>query len=380
MKIAPFATEHFFAEYEFNTPYQLCNSDCETVTIAELLEMADVDIAEFGQLGLGYTESQGNPQLREALAASYATASPDDVVILGTPVEGIYLAARALLEPGDEVIVLSPAYDALINMFEHVVGPSNVKKWQFQPTATGWALDFGALAQKITPKTKLLVVNFPHNPTGYLPTPDQLTQLVQIVEQHNLWLFYDEMYHGLDHSGTPDIPSAADVCQRAIVLSGLSKTYGLPGLRTGWLIIQDEALRQNVMNWKFYTSICPPAPSEFLAMVAWQVRDQLRQKNIAQIEHNLALAEDFFARWGELFVWKRPLAGSVALVKMNVPSVTQFSARMAAEAGVLIHPATTLGSDDQHMRMGFGRAAFGEALEKFEEYLQMGDWKLEIRD
>ena len=242
MKITPFATEHFFAEYEFTTPHQLCNSDCETVTVAELLAMAEVDLAELGQLGLGYTESQGNPQLRKAIAASYATATPNDVMILGTPVEGIYLTARALLEPSDELIVLSPAYDALINMFEHVVGSSNVKKWQFQPTDDGWALDFESLTQQITPKTKLLVVNFPHNPTGYLPTPDQLNQLVQIVEQHNLWLFYDEMYHGLIHSGTPAIPSAADVYQRAIVLSGLSKTYGLPGLRTGWLVIQDASI------------------------------------------------------------------------------------------------------------------------------------------
>jgi aspartate/methionine/tyrosine aminotransferase len=370
MKITPFATEHFFAEYEFNTPYQLCNSDCETVSIAELLAMADVDMAELGKLTLGYTESQGNPQLREAIAASYATATPNDIVMLGTPVEGIYLAAQALLEPGDEVIVLSPAYDALINLFEHVVGAAKVKKWQFQPTATGWALDFAALNAHITPKTRLLVLNFPHNPTGYLPTPEQLDALVKVAAQHDLWLFYDEMYHGLVHSGTLPIPSAADLSERAVVLSGLSKTYGLPGLRTGWLVIQDEALRQNVMNWKFYTSICPPAPSEFLALAAWRVREQLRQKNIAQIEHNLALVEQFFARWPELFVWKRPLAGSVALVKMNVPSVTQFATQMAAEAGILIHPATTLGSDDQHMRLGFGRKGFGEALRHFEAYLR----------
>ena len=153
-----------------------------------------------------------------------------------------------------------------------------------------------------------MVVNFPHNPTGYLPTSDQLHELAAIVEQHDLWLFYDEMYYGLVHSGTPTIPSAADVSKKAVVLSGLSKTYGLPGLRTGWLIIQDEALRNNVMNWKFYTSIYPPAPSEFLALVAWRVRDQLREKNIAQIEHNLTLVEAFFERWTGLFAWKRPFS------------------------------------------------------------------------
>ena len=150
----------------------------------------------------------------------------------------------------------------------------------------------------------------------------------------------------------------------------LSKTYGLPGLRTGWLVIQDEALRKNIINWKFYTSICASAPSEFLALAAWKVRDQLRDRSIAQIEHNLGLADSFFARWPDLFTWRKPMAGSVALVGMNVPSVTDFAVQLAEKAGVLILPATTLGSDDQHMRMGFGRAAFGEALEKFETFLE----------
>lgn len=370
MNIAPFATEHFFAKYEFSTPYHLCTSDCETVTVDELLDMADMSLAQFGRLGLGYTESQGNPHLREAIAAGYMTVDPDEVVVLATPVEGIYLAARALLEPDDEVIVLTPAYDALINVFEHVVGRQNVKKWAFTPTSTGWALDVEVLRGLITQRTKLLVVNFPHNPTGYLPSVDQLNELATIAEEHDLYIFYDEMYFGLVHSGTVSIPSAADVSQRAIVLSGLSKTYGLPGLRTGWLIIKDKEMRENFINWKFYTSICPPAPSEFLALVALRVRDPLRDKNIAIIERNLKLVESFFERWPDLFTWRRPMAGSIALVGMNVPSVGEYSTRLAKEAGVLIQPATTLGYDDQHMRMGFGRIGFEVALERFEAYLK----------
>ena len=370
MKIAPFATEHFYAQYEFNTPYQLCNSDCETMTVTELLETADLTLDQLGQLTLGYTESQGNPHLREIIADAHTAVHPQDVIILGTPVEGIYLAAQALLEPEDEVIVLTPAYDALVNLFEHVVGTERVKKWAFQPTAVSWHLDLDELRSLITPQTKLLVVNFPHNPTGYLPTREMLDEVTAVVEQHSLWLFYDEMYYGLVHSDTPPIPSAADLSPRAIVLSGLSKTYGLPGLRTGWLIVQDEAMRQNILNWKFYTSICPPAPSEFLAIAAWRIRDQLRERSVAQIEYNLQLADAFFARWLELFVWRRPLAGSTALIEMNIPSVEAYATKLAQEAGILIHPATTLGGTDQMMRMGFGRAAFGEALAKFEAYLQ----------
>ena len=373
MKILPFKTEHFFAQYEFTTPYQLCNSDCETTTIEELLKLADGSMDELGQLSLGYTETLGHPQLREAIAEAYTQANTDDVVMLATPVEGIYLVAQAALNPGDEVIVLSPAYDALINVFEHIVGPENVRKWEFVPDESNlrWTLDFDQLHSLISPKTKMLVVNFPHNPTGYLPTQDQLDVLGKIAEQHDLILFCDEMYFDLVHSGTQPISSAADVTRNAIVLSGLSKTYGLPGLRTGWLVIQNEELRENIINWKLYTSICASAPSEFLALAAWKVRNQLRDRSIAQIEHNLGLADSFFARWPELFTWHKPMAGSVALVGMNVPSVTEFAIQLAKEAGVLILPATTLGSDDQHLRMGFGRAGFGEALERFEAYLKV---------
>jgi aspartate/methionine/tyrosine aminotransferase len=372
MKIAPFKTEHFFAKYEFKTPYQLCNSDCETTTIEELLKLAGVSLDELAQLSLGYTETLGHPQLRAAIAEAYTQADAEDVVMLATPVEGIYLVARAALNPGDEVIVLSPAFDALINTFEHVIGTANVHRWEIVLSAddTGWELDFDQLRSLISPRTRMLVVNFPHNPTGYLPTQDQLNELGKIAEQHDLILFCDEMYFDLVHSGTQPISSAADVTRNAVVLSGLSKTYGLPGLRTGWLVIQDEELRENIINWKFYTSICASAPSEFLALAAWKVRYQLRDRSIAQIEHNLALAESFFARWPELFTWRKPMSGSVALVGMNVPSVSDFAIQLAEKAGVLILPATTLGSDDQHMRMGFGRAAFGEALKKFEEYLE----------
>ncbi len=371
MKIAPFATEHFFAQYEFSAPYQLCNSDCETVTVEELLTLADTTMAQFGRLSLGYTESLGHPALREQIAASYSTIDPDHVIMLGTPIEGIYLTARAVLDPGDEVIVMAPAYDALNNMFAHVVGAENVCTWPVEPTDRGWNLEMDRLRALITPKTKMVVVNFPHNPTGYLPTQDQLAEIIRVVEEKDLILFCDEMYFGLVLGDTPAITSAAELSQRTIVLSGLSKTYGLPGLRTGWLIVQDESLRQNIVNWKFYTSICAPAPSEFLALAAWRVRHQLRDKNIAQIEQNLHVAEAFFRRWPDLFSWRRPQAGSVALVGMNVPSVMAYATKLVAEAGVLL-PAVTLGGTDAQMRMGFGRAAFPQALEKFEAYLRSG--------
>ena len=370
MKIAPFETERFFADYEFSAPYQLCNSDCESISIQELLSLAGGSLEEFGHQRLVYTETQGHPELRDAIAGMYRSVSADDVIILGTPVEGIYLSARTMLEPGDEVIVLAPAYDALINLFEHVVGEEQVKRWEFKPGAGTWQLDLEDLRALITTKTRLLVVNFPHNPTGYLPTREFQQALATIVEEHDLWLFCDEMYFGLVHAGTPAIPSAADITEKSITLSGLSKTYGLPGLRCGWLVVKDQTMREDIINWKHYTSICAPVPSEYLSLAAIKVWETLRDRSIKRIHQNLELADAFFARWPERLTWYRPLAGSTALIAYNVPSVSAVANTLAEQEGILIQPAGMLGSDDHHMRFGLGRDAFAVALKRFEAWLQ----------
>jgi len=369
MKIAPFETEQFFARYEFSTPYQLCNSDCESMSIQELLSLAGDSMEKFGKERLMYTEPQGNPELRTAIAKTYSNVSPEHVVVLGTPIEGIHLAARALLDPGDEVVVLSPAYDALISMFEHVVGQSAVKRWCFKPDKESWSLQLDELHELISPKTRVLVVNFPHNPTGYLPSPDFQSSMLELAERHGLWLFCDEMYFGLVQPGTEPVPSAADLSHRAVVLSGLSKIHGLPGLRCGWLVIQNEELRRKFMNWKYYTSICPPGPVEYLAIAALKVGDILRDRNIERIGKNLLLGDAFFKRWPGHFDWRRPQAGSTALVGWDVPSVSAMAHELAVHQGILIQPARMLGSDDQHMRFGFGRECFPEALSRFESWL-----------
>lgn len=367
MKIAPFEIEQYFDRYEFTTPHLLCASDCETVSVAELLEMAGTSIGDFGQLRLGYTEAQGNLELRTAVARLYKSIQPDQVLVLTAPEEGIYLSMRTLLEPGDHVIVLTPAYNSLLNVAQHISG--NVSQWEIQPTASGWQIDMDAFERMVKPETKLIIVNFPHNPTGFLPTLEQFQAIIDIAQRHDTWLFCDEMYRGLELNGAETLPSAADLYLRAIVLAGLSKTYGLPGLRSGWLIIQDAELRAQLKNWKHYTSICPPAPSEFLAQAALQVREQLIGRNRRLIEQNLLTARPFFDRWSSLFEWRPPQAGSVALVGLNLPSATDYCHKLAESAGVLLLPSSYLGYGDQHVRIGLGRADFADNLVVYDRYL-----------
>lgn len=369
MVIAPFSIEEFFALYEFTTPYLLCSSDCESMTVGELLALADVDMAGLGDLHLGYTESQGHPDLRAQIATLYPGVAADEVVVLTAPEEGIYTALRTLLEPGDHVVVLTPAYDSLLNLAEHIAG-GNVDKWEIEAGDGRWQINLSRLEKLVSDQTKLIIVNFPHNPTGFLPTLEEFDAIIEIARQHGAWLFCDEMYRGLEGNGRLPLPSAVTQYQRAITLSGLSKVHGLPGLRSGWLIIRDAEIRQQLINWKFYTTICPPAPSEFLAMAALQAHDKLVARNRQIISDNLQIADAFFARWPEMFDWKRPLAGSVALVGLNVPSATEYCHALAKEAGVLLLPSSCLGYGDQHVRLGLGRMNFREGLTHFEHHLK----------
>ena len=296
--LPPFETEHFYAQYEFSSPYPLSVSDCETVSVQALLELAGQNLEDLGRLRLGYTESQGSPELRQAIAETYENVSANEIIVLATPIEGIYLTFRTLLEPKDEVIVLTPAYDALLNLPAHL---GQVKPWALNATADGWALNFETLETLLTPATKLIVINFPHNPTGFLPTEQEFTQLLELAERRGIWVYSDEMYRGLEFGTTPQLPSACDHYEKSIVLSGLSKAHGLPGLRAGWLIIKDAEMREAVMNYKMYTSICPPAPVEVLTQVALSIADKLVEKNKAIVRENLQLAQPFFEKWSELF-------------------------------------------------------------------------------
>ena len=371
MKIEPFLTEQFFAEYEFSAEFLLASSDCETISIAQLLQMSGSTLEELGDVTLGYTESQGDPQLRSQIAKKYANVSSDDVVVLNSPVEGIYLSMQTILEPGNEVIALRPAYDALNNMPRHLCG--SIVPWNLVPRSDCWELDFDTLESLISQQTRMIVVNFPHNPTGYVPSSSDFERLVRLSRKYKLWLFCDEIYRGLEFG--PTIPSAADVYEKAIVLNGLSKTFGLPGLRSGWLVIRDKELRAEIINWKHYTSICAPAPTEFLARKALLIGERLAARSKAIIEQNLKLCEAYFKTVHDQFIWRRPQAGSVAFVELDLAqigfdSATLFCHHLAQNFGLVLLPGRCLGFEDNYVRFGLGRSKFGDGLQAFAEIIK----------
>lgn len=337
------------------------------MTISGLLTLADQPLETIGSIPLTYTESQGDPDLRQKIADTHTQATADDIVILNAPEEGIFITLHALLEPTDEVIVLTPAYDSLLNLAQHLT--PHVKKWEIKPTETGWQIDLDQLQSLITAETKLIVVNFPHNPTGFLPTDEQLETIAEIARTHGIWLFCDEMYRGLELNRPEPLPSAVDLYEKAIILSGLSKSYGLPGLRVGWLAVRDEKLRNEIINWKFYTTICPPSPTEYLAKVALDVRETIWQKNQDLIKGNIKIVEPFMAKHNDMFRWRPPVAGSIALIETPYPDTMVFTEKLVKEAGVMLLPGKCLGAGEQYVRFGLGRDNFSESLNILDQYL-----------
>ncbi len=313
LPLTPFKLERFFAEHEFNVRHVLSASDPESLSLRELLALADEEArALWDGLSLGYTESPGHPLLRREIAGQYERIAPDEVLV-AAPEEAILIAMQALLRPGDHAIVLCPAYQSL---YEVAAGAGcEVTRWRLQRGAA-WRLDLAALGAAITSKTRLLVVNFPHNPTGFLASPAEQAAIVALARERGLYLFSDEMYRGLEGPGGPQLPAACDLYERAISLAGLSKSFGLPGLRIGWLATRDREALAACARLKDYTTICNGAPSEVLALIALRARQRLLARVLAIVGRNLANADEFFAAHGALFRWLRPSAGTVAFPEL----------------------------------------------------------------
>ncbi|MCL2726973.1 MAG: aminotransferase class I/II-fold pyridoxal phosphate-dependent enzyme [Bacteroidales bacterium] len=369
MKITPFALERHFAKYEFTAPYLLCCSDCEALKLSELLSMADKEsLTLWQELGLGYTESLGHPLLRKEIAKLYGQVTPEEVLVT-VPEEGVYIAMQNLLHKGDHVVVTGPGYQSLSEVAVSL--GCTLSFWMPEwDQALGWRYLIEELYTLITKETKLIVINFPHNPTGVVLNEADLNKVVEVARERTIPIFSDEMYRYLEHDATFRLPSVAEIYERGIALSGLSKSFALPGLRIGWLISKDKALLQSCAFYKDYTTICSSAPSEVLAIMGLRAKEQIVQRNMEIISGNLQLLDDFFGRHTNLFAWHRPVASSIAFPKfLSLQPVSHYCNELIEKSGVMLLPAPLFGPDAPFFRIGFGRKNLPEALARWEETL-----------
>jgi aspartate/methionine/tyrosine aminotransferase len=364
-----FRLETYFARWEFSARYHLTASDAETLPMVELLALADDDGRErWSSLTLGYTETRGLPALREEIARTYQYVDPDDVLCFAGAEEAIYLAMRTLLEPTDHIVVLTPNYQAAETIPLSVCEVTGVA---LRPE-DGWALDVDAIEAALRPNTRIVSVNFPNNPTGALPSPDAWRRLVQVCDDRGITLFSDEVYRGLE---AQPLPQATDLSGTAISLNVMSKAYGLPGLRIGWVVCRDRAVLDRLERAKHYTTICNAGPSEVLALIALRAREEILSRNRGIIAANLPQFTDFFARYPELFEFAAPDGGCVCYPRyLGADGVEAMCADLVEQAGVLLLPASIYSSEltetaGDRFRVGIGRSGPGEALAMWADWL-----------
>lgn len=367
MKIAPFALERYFAEHEFTARYLLSNSDCEALGMSDLLGLASSEsLALWENLKLGYTETPGFIQLREAIADLYPGIGSGQVLVT-VPEEGIFLLMNAVLSPGDHVVCTFPAYQSLFQIARSI--GCQVTNWE-PDEARGWRFDPERLESLLRPETKLVVVNFPHNPTGQVPPAEEFRAVIDLVRRRGIYLFSDEMYRFLELEPAVTLPSACETYERALSLFGLSKTFGLPGLRVGWIVSQAREMIERISMLKDYTTICASAPSEILALMALRSRETIISRQRRRLHRNLALLDRFFENQSDRMTWIRPGGGSVCLPRLHIGKTARgFCDDLVRETGIMLVPSELFFFGDRHVRIGFGREDFPEVIDLFADYL-----------
>ncbi len=353
MKIRPFALERFFAKHEFSVKHLGCASDPDSLTTREVLALEPGAEAKFLELGLGYGESVGQPELRSAIAALFTGIAPEDTLVHAGAEEAIFACMNVLLGPGDHVIVHTPAYQSLYEVAESA--GASVTRWEAREK-DGWQPDVEALERMLKPETKLVVINSPHNPTGALISRDRLDAIVAFARKHGLWLFGDEVYRGVEY-GAPRNPSVVELYERGISVGATAKVYGLAGLRIGWLVCRDRSLLERVATFKDYLTICSPGPSEFLAAIALRHTEVLATRTRKIVEANLPLVQQLITERPDQFSWVRPVAGTTGFMRYVPGGAEKWTREVLARSGLLFLPGPLFDFSDTHFRIGLGRSA-----------------------
>jgi len=366
MQIKPFRIEQYFGKYEFTAKYLLSSSDAESRTIQELLDLEPGSHDRFLKHWCGYTESPGAPVLREVVSAMYRGIPPRDVLVTAATEEGIFVLYHALLSPDDHVIVETPCYESALEVARST--GAQISEWR-RCFENGWAHDLAALEKLIQPNTKIIYINTPHNPTGLLMSANVFQQVMKLASARGIIVFCDEVYRELEHDPATRLPAACEIYERAVSLGSMSKTYGLPGLRLGWLASKDAGILDRCLEFKYYTSICSSAPSEFLSALALRHREVLVQRNREIVLRNLPLLASFLRQRSNLFEWVKPNASPIGFVRFKPQcDVLSFCEEAVNKAGVLLLPGTVY-DQPRHIRFGYGRKNMPEALAQFGAYL-----------
>lgn len=348
-RFQPFVMERWQSTYENQVRYNLSESGVHPLTVGELLDLAG-EPGTLEDVLLLYNQSNGTIELRERIARLYDHASPDNISVTNGSAEANFSAIWELVDPGHEIVIVLPAYmqtRGLSQMFGATIREVHLQE------ENGWQLDPDDITNAVSDKTRLVVVTNPNNPTGASLSLEARAAIVRAAAAHGAWILADEVYSGAELQGPPT-PSFWGEYERVIATASLSKAYGLPGLRIGWVTAPPDVAAR-LWARTDYTTIAPATLSDKLASLA--LREDVRPKILARTRNILTDSLGRFTDWADntgLFTYRRPDAGAICFVRYELPiGSSDLAERLRAEQSVLVVPGDQFGLD-KYLRIGFG--------------------------
>lgn len=367
MRIEEFKLERTLARFQNEVEYDLSASGIYPMFIREIISPEEMDDV-YRNLHLKYVHTAGTKHLREAVASFYDGMDPDRVFMTNGSAEALFLIAWSLIEPGDEVAFMKPNF----TLIQHVVESNGavVRPFRLDPDRN-WALDVESLRQAVTPKTKLICVCNPNNPTGTTLSREDMAEIVKVAQGVGAYILSDEVYRGAEQEG-PMTESFWGHYDRIIVVSGLSKAFGLPGLRVGWIAGPRDIVEKSWFYHDFLSTTVTTF-SDYLATRALQpeVRARILKRNRNIIRQNISIFTEWVEGHDGLLSFTPPKAGCYAFVKYDLPVPSwDLVMHMVEHNSVFVIPGSCFGIEN-HLRMNFGveRESLIKGLERIDRTL-----------
>ena len=377
LNLPDFKLETYFSKWEFTAEHHLTASDAEAMTVAEVLALGtDADRAAYENLHLGYTPTWGTPEVRSAIAGTYSALTEENVLAFAGAGEALFWTMQLFVEPGDHVIVNVPNYQAIESVpIATGIDVEGLPLWTGEGDDLEWTLDLERFEAMLRPETTLVSVNFPNNPTGFVPDHETWQAFNDLCHSRNIRVISDEVYRGVEIDPANTIPAAAEINPSALSISVTSKAYGLPGLRVGWVVSQDTNALSRLERAKHYTSICNSAPGEALTVIALTHGEQILEKNRAIVAANDLAVHEFMSNYPDLFDYQSPVGGCVTFPRfLGAEGAAEFCTRAVEESGVFLLPHTVYASDlgdvpTDRFRIGIGRTNVPASLDALAAHL-----------
>lgn len=374
MNYETFELERWMTRWELEVSHDICESGIKPLSLSDVLsllpESAAATLREtITTVPLGYSEARGTVELRTALAKTYQDTTAEEIFVATGAIEANFLLFNVLVQPGDHVIVVDPAYQQLQSVPKALGADVELLSVIHDD---GYYYDLNELRAMVRPNTKLIVINTPHNPTGAMLSEQQIIELIDIARENDAWILSDEAYRWIEHPGGEKIPAPMrGRYEKGISVGTVSKPFGIPGLRIGWFAAPAE-ITQAAWAIRDYVSLSPGKLSDIITTAVVTYRDAIFTRNAEIIRANLHMANSWFTEHNDLVNWIPPRAGLLAMMgyTADIDSRT-LGDRLAGEAGVMLAPGDAFGMPGR-VRIGIGQDpnVFREGLEITSDFLE----------